>query len=59
MSALTKNKKFMAKCSEVVVNWKAARLLVDRIGETCPSVRYIMREEKERFGEGFQAVIGI
>ena len=28
-------------------------------GDTCPSVRYLMREEKKRFGEGLQAVNGV
>ena len=27
--------------------------------DTRPSVKYLMREEKERFGEDMQAVIGI
>ena len=38
--------------SDVVVNKKVPRLFfVEDIGDTRQSVRYRMREEKERFGE--------
>ena len=39
-------------CSDVVLNLKDPRLFfAGCIGETRPSVRYLIREEKERFGE--------
>ena len=46
--------------SDTVVNWKAPRLfLAGDIGDTRPSVRYLMKVKKERFRERLQAVFGI
>ena len=40
--------------SDLVVNQKVLRLFIARyIGNTRPSLRYLMREETERFGESF------
>ena len=50
----------MLSTSDVVVNKKVPRLFfVECIGQMRPDVRYLVRKEKERFGEGFQVIIGI
>ena len=38
-----------AAISDAVVNWKEPRLFsIGDIGDACPSVRYLMREESKR-----------